>query len=322
VRGKIEVGGRYDYSDYLTHHAFVDIPDPNVSPGTGSAIFISECILAGGIPMTVRPEADPTIPDCSSADLNDYAGGYQLNGWRVCPTDQAATNTWKNHQGILSYFFAPSVGLGGERLTSTITLDDIQYVVYQGLGTISPGNLAVELSQYTEARDALINKLNSAPLNTVQAGDYVYIDNPDNDADNHGFMVVGWGPLLGTQDAIAHANTNALSISRNPPTNIVPYVADFCFGTTEAPRPNSLDSANGDDRTGWLQDPRPRPFYSTHVNMKDNLTTDQMSLLKKIHYPTTATPPIPIYQQFDLNEWVFYKMPDQVTIPYNRIFYA
>jgi hypothetical protein len=138
-------------------------------------------------------------------------------------------------------------------------------------------------------------------------------------------MVVGWGPLLGTLQGINYALANTLSISRTAldQTHVIPYVADFRFGTKDNPEQGTLDSQNQDDRTGWLQDPRPRPFYSTHVRIVDgnNLLADQINYLKRIHYPTVSDPVIVAYQEFNFNQWNFYKIPDTASIPYGRIFF-
>jgi len=308
VVGKVDRNSPHDYSAYLTHRPL----------GTGSAIFISECIFAGGMPMTVRPNTNPKNFDCDSTDLEFYQGGFDDNGWRICPNQQSATNTWKNHEGIKVYFAADTVGLGGQRLDPQLIRDDIVNVVHQG-----PDANAGQLTEDETAHNNLINKINDPTknLNTLKAGDYIFID--VSGGDSHGFMVVGWGPLLGTQDGIEYARTTPLSIERASldSSHVIPYIADFCFGTKDAPT-DQYDSENEDDRTGWLQDPRPRPFYSTQVFIigDTNLRQDQVNYLRKIRYPN-PTDLVIAHQRFAHLQWDFYKIPDTVTIPYGRIFY-
>lgn len=87
---------------------------------------------------------------------------------------------------------------------------------------------------------------------------------------------------------------------------------------------NPTDSANADDRTGWLQDPRARPFYTTRVLIAGdtNLRSDQVNFLRKIHYPSPSDPVIVAYQPFNADQWSFYQMPDTAAIPHNRIYYG
>ena len=60
---------------------------------------------------------------------------------------------------------------------------------------------------------------------TVEVGDYIYVSLEGYD--DHGFLVVGWGPVLDTLEAL---NYDELSQTRSE-TDTIPYVADFCFGT-------------------------------------------------------------------------------------------
>lgn len=97
-----------------------------------------------------------------------------------------------------------------------------------------------------------------------------------------------------------------MSISIEPnldASHVIPYVADFCFGTKDAVT-DSRDSEDEDDRTGWLQDPRPRPFYSTSVLIKGagNLLGDQVDYLRKIHYPESTDPLDVAYQEFAFSD--------------------
>jgi hypothetical protein len=333
VEGLIARDGIRNYSASLNHTPL----------GTGSSIFISECIFAGGMPMTVRPNIEPDTINCTSEDLNGFEDGtnYNNSGWRFCSSQHTATQAWKNHQGIFGYYTNSTKGLGGQRI-GTIFRDDIKDVIYQTPDslTFDPGNLKEDQgANYELARDTLIARLNNAPLNALAAGDYIYID--VDGGDNHGFFVVGWGPLLGTKDGITYALSNQLSPQRASldSSHVIPYVADFCFGyktqsqfeALRATGEGERDSIAIDDRVGWLQDPRPRPFYSTRAliidtpDFADNFLADQLPLLRTIHYPIDETNPdsaplVTAYQEFTCNQWDFYKLPDLPHIPYVRLF--
>lgn len=317
-----DVGTGNWYENILTHRA----------GSTGSALFISESIYAGGLPMTTNPTDMPTNLTCTA----DY-GVFENYGWRRCPIEKSATGNWRNHQGIRSYF--PSF-LGGTLLDTLLTGDDIVNVVYQSPAT--GVELAGKLKDDGIAHSALLSKLGAPPLNTLRAGDYLYIDNPSS-GDNHGWIIVGWGPLLDTLDGINYAITNSLSIDRyvTDPNNVnpaqdhvIPYVVDFCFGTSDTPTQGtsqnpSRDSDLADERTGWLQDPRPRPFYSTRVDIigASYLRTDQISFLKTIfyppldHFPPLGNEPKSVaYQRFNLDYWQPYILPDLVHVPFNRLY--
>lgn len=290
------------YSDSLTH----------VFGSTGSSIFISECLYAGLLPMTVRPEViDPADPDCEGDDINGVVGGFTTNSWRVCPEQDTASQAWKSHPALFAYFTDAITGLSGVQLgdvfvqapndadvTNGFKLSNLIYTQSGALqGQLREGELG-----YDDARTKLITIFNTPPLSYLQAGDYIFY--PGSSGDNHGFMVVGWGPILGVQDSIDYVSPldtqqspHTLSTRRGELDNshIVPYVADFCFGTDET-----------NDGTGWLQDPRPRAFYATVVRIEDpaNLRTDQIDLLKKVNG-------VAQYNQFELTAsslWRFYRI--------------
>jgi len=314
VEGKVDRLSSRDYSGSLNHRP----------GGTGSSIFISECILAGEMPMTVDLNADPTESDCPPQPTEPPFGIYTQFGWRVC--ENTATTPWRNHVELIAYYTSNLGGLGGEHLAN-INADDILNVIYQS------GASAGQLKDNTEAEDTLTTLI-SEKLSSLQAGDYVYVE--PSSGDTHGFLMVGWGPLLGVLDGIQYTLNNELSLyyQQSASNHVIPYVADFNFGTQNSaivgtPSDPSRDSDDADERTGWLQDPRPRPFYATRVLMSDLETTlrpDQTALLRTIFLPALTQAPqggetkVIAYQEFNAPSWQFYSLPDHAIIPQSRIY--
>ncbi len=304
VVGRIEVGGVRDYFQSLKHKR---------GHGTGSSIFISECIFAGGMPMINRADRVGEA-NCDNTDTDGHpsGGAYTLNSWRYCANDQSASLAWKSHPALRDYFTNDPNGLGGESLGS-VTRSQIDELIYRTPVSSEPDDPAGTLKSGTEfeaAKQALINTFNTPPLSVLQAGDYVFVP---SSGDNHGFLVVGWGPIRGVQEGIDYALNHQLSLYRAElnAEHVIPYIADFNFGTVDQndldPDEWPRDSEDADDRTGWYQDPRPRPFYSSAVIIigEGNLHPDQVDLLRVIHYPLHESPLVVAYQEFDAVRWDF-----------------
>ncbi len=75
---------------------------------TGSAIFVSEAIWMGGIPMTVDIDDPDTANDeTGNANCLDYPGSSNENfaGWRFCAENsQMPSQTWSFHTGLMMYY--------------------------------------------------------------------------------------------------------------------------------------------------------------------------------------------------------------------------
>ncbi len=287
-----------DYSAVLQHNVTIAGEPPNEYEvqHTGSAIFISEMIHYGGLPMTIDNGDNPASPDCTGTD-QITTGAYTDRGWRYCPTQESATQNWKFHPGIIAYFNS----LPGGGLIGTVTKDEIGDIIW-----VDPENgfpNSGTLIGNTGAENTMINRFNpdlSGDLASVAIGDYLYIG-------SHGFIVVGWGPLNGTLDGIDHALTIGVSPTRSYP-NLIPYIADFCYGTGVVSSPEA---------TGWLQDPRPRPFYTAATRVfQEKLTSDQLAYLKQrevIRPPVTPSDIEPVYDNFIASDWHFYKIPSTIA---------
>jgi hypothetical protein len=297
---------RRDYSSVLFH----DTPDPN-NPRTGSAVFISEMIHYGGIPMSIDDGDDPDAPDCTTTDQTT-GGTYDVRGWRYCPPETSSTKNWKHHPSIITYFDS----LPGGDLIGTVTTSEIEGVIWttEVNGFAASGTLKGDPDDPNDPNAGnfanIRNKFApSGNLASVSVGDYLYIV-------SHGFVVAGWGPFLGTIDGISYALDNNLATTRSNDYPI-PYVADFCYGTDGTP-----------DGTGWLQDPRPRPFYAAATRVFESwLRSDQIAYLKKRIVPGLSTEPISVYDNFvaENGNWHFYKIPDSIALsilPLNRLYFC
>jgi diadenosine tetraphosphatase ApaH/serine/threonine PP2A family protein phosphatase len=288
------------YADTLLSHRTQD-------NATGSSIFISEMLHYGGMPMTnaLNP------PFCEGDDLN-ISGAYTLRGWRYCSQQLISNINWKYHPGIMQFFSSLPSGarIGG------VTPSEIQGFIWTDApgGLITRRNESGMLKPNSQSnQNALIARF--APggnLTSIGIGDYVFID-------SHGFLIVGWGPLYDTITGITHGLNTQLATARSA-TNPIPYIADFCFGTDATnSNPNGTDEG-----TGWLQDPRPRPFYAAATFVYEmNLRAEQKTYLRKIQLSGVFQP---VYQPFLLSasfqRYDFYKMPDSIAlnnVPFSRM---
>lgn len=218
------------------------------SPGsTGSAMFVSEAIWAGGLPMTVG-----NTNSCSDFQL------FNESGWRYCLVNVGSSNSWDYHQALIAHFTdsqAPSTTITnsilletgytnkGTRLNfpSSNTLHDDR--IWGGRG-LDSSNLSSDLvpfipNPFTGVVTDVAGLATFASLNfgSLQAGDYVYINPFDND--NHGMLIAGWGPIEDCSLAVGtrYTITNFQSAYTTSVANIVPYIVDFTRAQSPTPRP-------------------------------------------------------------------------------------
>jgi hypothetical protein len=272
-----------------------------LSSGTGSAIFVSEALWMGRLPMMVGV--------ANSCDLQPGDAGYTIAGWRFCALKTSSGRSsppWDFHEALGEYFTIHSVDGPGRFESNTllptemrgtfmreVTLDEMnQYVtlssgVFQELGR-------VRLAKFT--RD------NLSPH--IRAGDYVWINSVDTEdpigqqGDYHGLLVAGWGIAQTCLDATTYLpvslyeSYNLALNSTDIPEELfegevlaltVPYVVDF----------------TGNDPTTYLQTPLPRPFFCTRWH--------QFALSD----PT---------RRFKDHWWWFYSLPDSLTLSTNQTY--
>jgi hypothetical protein len=311
VVGKIENGGTARGRTYASSILDHQTPPPGQPGRTGSSIFISEMLHFGGLPMMIDPSEDLLNPSCTVPNP-DTSGGFTTRGWRVCPQAQGDSSllNWRFHQGIHQFF--TSLPGGGDK--GLVTVDEISGFIWRDQisrcdagGTLKPDS--------ANAQNALVAKFATGVLADVATGDYVYIG-------SHGFIIVGWGPLLATIPGIQHG-LGTIAFTKST-TNSIPYVADFCYGTNSTTNPNP-------DLTDWLQDPRPRPFYATATRVFGaSLRSDQVDNLRKTIPDTCGSVLEPTYELFaeiQQNGWRFYKIPDSIkmdsaTLPVSRLYFS
>jgi hypothetical protein len=206
--------------------------------------------------------------------------------------------------------------LPGGGLIGSVTLSDIVGVIrttsgnFPDLGTLRGDPYSPSNPDFANIANMINRFALGGNLASVARGDYLYVE-------SHGFIVVGWGPFLGTIDGIDYAYNNTLGATRSD-ANPIPYIADFCFGT----------DGSSNDGTGWLQDPRPRPFYTAATQVLQNwLRPDQIPYLRKRPVENFSTVPISVFDNFTAVDdvWQFYKIPDSIaltTLPINRLYFS
>lgn len=255
------VGGRFWYkaSDVLSHTS----GDVGTN-STGSSIFVSEMVHLGGtVPMLVGADE---IAACAD-NAHPTSDPIQI-GWRACVQDaggycvaDTVTATWRDHESLYGYFS----GVMGLLIEASLSIDifnrgnRLNFTTFAG--TVRTGTFADFQAQaygFFNGTDAET----PANLQVIQTGDYIYV-NLGADGVSHGFLIVGWGPAVECPSGlnsplVASVDTSSTEgqyqLRRIP--NTVPYVVDFGYAFNAEV-----------DATGWLQDPRPRPFYCSAVIM-------------------------------------------------------
>jgi len=278
---------------------------------TGSALFISETLWAGGFPMTVHYADD--VPDnngmLSNSDCNPVSVANM--GWRICSSLQLASNPWDNHEELFDYYTTWQGGTLGNNLLSSkgvrfnfpgiSPISKSSLYIFGGRGPQNPDAITdSDLHDYIpDLRSGVIaagqeNALSNYVATTMlgccdnpplQQGDYIYLDIPTG---SHGALVIGWQealscPLVITPPQPQHATIVNFASSYQKAidggiVNPVPWIADFAE----------------------LYYPTPRPFYCTP-------------------YLAPGTP-----NWFYAHNWWFFSMPgsltNSLTIPTSELY--
>lgn len=319
------IGGQFKYSsDILIHE-----------PGkTGSSIFLSECIYFGGqFPMVKRTYNND---DCSQEASQLPSGvDYSVVGWRVCcysvDNDLIATTTWKDHQGVIGFWSNSSLPIAPHGIISGNRDDNNSNLLRTHINFDQNGIFKLSTSQQ-EVNTLLYPRFSSTgDLGTIDTGDYILIEQGNG---SHGFLIVGWGPIVECREGLnAQTESNeintTISISKQNNGQEIPYIADFGYGyrfsDTNDPEHN---------KTGWIQDPRPRPFYasaaripsldksdeSTPPDTQNNIDFYEYSLEDYQERQRS------IYQAFTTNDnetrpsWQFYKLKSFVAFQFIELY--
>ena len=257
-----------------------------VTGATGSAVFISESIWAGGVPMSVG-----STMTCDVTAINEA-------GW-CWESDTDPSNPWDKHEQIVAFFTdaqAP-ITISGYNVTNTQlsgSSSGIQLTGFNGTinSTYFSGNRDGDPPNNNDTfntPDMDTDFINSIPtlrqgivsntsildarvypnLAGIQMGDYILIDPFDTGGGAHGVLVVGWGSITNCGTAIGNRYTISSFTQSRTSSNMVPFIADF----TRA------------------QSPVPRPFYCTMYN-------DQQS---------------PVQGFFERHDWRFYTIANFIS---------
>jgi hypothetical protein len=228
------------------------VPPQNPPQGyqqpTGSAVFISESIWAGGVPMTTGNQNSCT---------GDPSGARIDEGWRYCDSFSGASNPWDFHQ-VLAPYFTNAENIFGYSNNVIGTANEGQIVMFSpnnsnflnalltvgplmgGGGTNFEANLRtgyVDVDEISQFSTLMQTSFQNAQL---QRGDYVYI----NTSDAHGLMIVGWGEIKACAQVVyteyqqqgVRYNVNQLGDTYST-AQPVPWVADFTRAQNQIPRP-------------------------------------------------------------------------------------
>jgi hypothetical protein len=222
------------------------------SGATGSAMFISEAIWAGGLPMTVG-----STNNCDSVAIANAGWCYQ---W--ANTTGNPSNPWDLHEQLVAYYtlsLAPDTVLGfnvaNDRLSNSYQAVRLSFTGtmnpnYLSGGRTAPDNLfnpdppnTTDFNNFIPSLrqgfvldptglDAFIN----LRLSNIRMGDYILIDLVNTGQSAHGMLVVGWGPIEDCDLSL----TTRRTINNFSPVRLagsVPYVADFARQPSPTPKP-------------------------------------------------------------------------------------
>jgi hypothetical protein len=293
---------------------------------TGSALFVSEAIWIGGLPMTIDDDlqGNPNINSyCSVLPVPPDYPEANYRGWRYCPAGSEATLSapvtgpqvtvpWRLHNALGSYFSTP-----GPAAPNTINSQVLE-APYKGrrigsfLLTEPPLNGYIDDAIDRNAGGArnlrrpdlaLWAKTN---LSAIKAGDYLWINSGPEPkgvggpgSDFHGFLIAGWGEIetcataLGRVYQIGSQYTSTTILVARPPED-VPTKTD---GSPFYLIPYVVDFAGAKDNR--IQRPIPRPFYCSWY--ADPISTT----LRFFSYG---------------HSWFFYTVADQVSISANQLY--
>jgi len=281
------VGSSFQYS-FLSH----------TEGSTGSALFISESLYFGG---NLKMRTDDTIPvNCDTNDLSDSNPIWNTL-WFICKpagaTNLETTVTWRDHRFLMPYFHetmqVPILTTTGNSIEQRKE-DTIFFIHPDDINLSSPSSQPPSaftqdsLSRYmdfanggvwesgfeTDGQNYLYNRFEDKGLSDLQTGDYMYF-NLGSNTSGHGLLIVGWGDAINSPEGLnIYEGTHNFYKQRRPDT--IPYVADFAYGIPV----NSDGIPKDTDQVGWLQDIRPRPFYSCLAGISSTQLASQLQNLK------------------------------------------
>ncbi len=319
----LDVGSTFQYS-FLTH----------TQGATGSALFISESLYFGG-QLKMKTD-DTTGTGCATDDLSE-------NNliWFVCQpsgaTNLESTQTWRDHRFLMPYFHetmqVPELTTNLGNSLEQRKQDTIFFIHPDDINLASPSSQPPSaftqdsLSRYmdfenggvwktgfeTQGKDYLFGRFEDEGLRNIQTGDYMYF-NLGGSTSGHGLLIVGWGDAVSSADGL-NIYEGIHNFSKERKVRTVPYVADFAYG----------EDSSG--QVGWLQDVRPRPFYSCLASISGLQLDAQLQNLKNT---TNGFDPLTVSEYEERlrnNDWglftflggglpnfQFFRFPDHVII--------
>jgi hypothetical protein len=317
------------YADRVPYARFAYSDVSGQIGATGSAVFSSEAIWVGGLPMTfdVDMQQEIIVQECKDSIL------YHIGGWRYCDREAGingqSTKVWSNHQGIVCYYAQAPLDIGfrcaeGDGIETAFDVNNIVIPTNQHGEYIATFDLFDEFGNRREEITEVLPTLretggepvidnnpsdfydrfidpNSNDLEfhidgieQIQAGDYVFVERRFDNDNTHGFLVVGWGNIMSCPSAL-----ELLWIYETPSQGTNQY-AQLYTNFASAPDnvvpyvadfPGSVDSGNQTQR------PRPRPFYCADY-----------------FDPSTQN-----YQTVN-DGFAFFRFPNSIAIPHQKLY--
>jgi hypothetical protein len=314
---------------------YSELAPDNGAGASGSAMFLSEAIWMGGMPMTVGAGVN-----CTYDSIPQGRDG----GWQYCPFyaggSKTSSRVWRNHPGVIGYFTLgdPFVATISGRWAQTNTVLDPDskgtlagVLVSQGKGggddvakfvNLKNGNIKHDQKAFSEWINSSLTKNNTS----IQAGDYVWINSGSYDSQSksmkpalHGLLVAGWGPIVDCSSAVSRTDYVLLSATNSQPIPTsanqlvprqpaqsyyyVPYVVDF-------------SGVKGHQ----IQHNAPRPFYCTEFQNPnyfgvfptklsgEGATTQLRDIVNEFKQDKDGNTIV------DVRLWYFFHLPERVTI--------
>ncbi len=308
---------------------YSELASDNGAGASGSAVFLSESIWMGGMPMTVGAvTTEFGVNDCryNTSPLQGVDGG-----WKYCPNQLTSSRVWRNHPGVIGYYTlgdpyvanAPGGGswaptnqvLGntskGGLAGAPVGYRDIAKFVNLNKGVVLVGQPGSSKPDNKKGKDPIVadflawtNSLKSPQTNNlIQAGDYVWINsNPP-----HGLLVAGWGPARNCSLAVSISLPGYVLL----PATTLPSSVDQLVPARPDDAIQPVPLTGGDPSSKYyyvpyvvdfsgisgnqIQTNTPRPFYCTEYSDADH--------------------PNAHFNSSDLNRrWYFFSLPDRITI--------
>jgi hypothetical protein len=298
----------------FANFSYSDLNPTSTPPATGSALFVSETIWMGGLPMVFGNSGSCGLTPSNT--VSDY-------GWRYCVTSAnlpgPTSPPWDYHEALGEYYINDAFYFVGTQLfegfrsggSGPNNVLGVPISSNRGFQIRFPNQVTgpedrlyrATVDPYVSLSIGIVNLpsqfiddivepylgADANNANLLRAGDYIFINSVENGVgDYHGLIVVGWQSVINCADNISRPDlaSNAFYVSYND------ALADTTIPRTSLG--NALVVPYVADYT-TVQQPIPRPFYCTRYR--------DPNLLNFVNH-----------------DWWFYRLPNSITITKSTIY--